>query len=166
MPFPGAGFAKPMSTTRLTSGENQLMRRPAQMARASPFFTVEESAALPAAFCFDLNASALQTIDATMIASPVQISHGLPFPSTNQLATVPPTRAKPTPTGNATDIPATAIAADRRIFEALNTMPPRKGQIHCDAELDFTFSTKLHGPPPSEPAVKPARRAKITRPRT
>ena len=42
----------------------------------------------------------------------------------------------------------------------------RVGHIHCDAELDFTFSTKLHGPPPKEPAVKPARRAKRTSPRT
>ena len=166
LPPAGAGLAKPMSTTRFTSGENQLMRRPAQTARRSPFLTLDESDAPSAAFCFALNASALQTMDATMIARPVQISQGLPFPSTNQLATVPPTSASPTPTGNATDIPATAIAADRRMFEALKTMPPRKGHIHCEAELVLRFSTKLHAPPPREPIVKPARSAKMTSPRT
>ena len=88
------------------------------------------------------------------------------FPSTNQLATVPPTSASPTPTGNATDIPATAIAAERRMFEALKTMPPRNGHTHCDVELDLRFSTKLHAQPPDDPIVNPARSEKRTSPIT
>ena len=53
------------------------MRRPAKIARISPFTVPELSRAAPV--CFALNASALQTIETTISARPAAISpNGLP----------------------------------------------------------------------------------------
>ena len=80
---------------------------------------------------------------------------------------VPPTSARPTPTGNATDMPATAIAAESRMFERLNTTPAANGQSQVTPKLalrlamkpQFAFSPQL-------PSVRPIASAKASRPIT
>ena len=71
-----------MSTTRLTSGENQLIRRPAKTARTNPLRVWPGVPDAPPTTCFARNASALQTIDTTISASPIQMSAAFPLPST------------------------------------------------------------------------------------
>ena len=74
LPSAGAGFAKALSITLFTSGENHIMRRPAIAASARPFFVAEASAACPAALCLTLNAIALQAMETTISASPASMN--------------------------------------------------------------------------------------------
>jgi hypothetical protein len=69
----------------------------------------------------------------------------------------PITRASPTPTGNATAIPAIEVAAVKRIFEALKITPP-KNALNTLENLTCAISLIKGLPPdPILPIVKAIR---------
>ena len=79
MPAAGAGLAKALSITLLTSGENHIIRRPATAASARPRPVLDDWPPSWAPDDFALNAIALQTMETTMSARPATMSpSGLP----------------------------------------------------------------------------------------
>ena len=72
----------------------------------------------------------------------------------------------PTPTGKATDMPASDTLAESRMFEALKMTPPRSA-LHTAAEDTCARSAvKLRPPSPKLPSVKPTSSEKSRMPMT
>ena len=79
---------------------------------------------------------------------------------------VPRTRDRPTPSGNATAMPAIDVDADSRILEALKIMPPRMTLPMFCREACPRSSIKCRPSFPMLPIVKDMRRENRTIPIT
>lgn len=78
----------------------------------------------------------------------------------------PKTKASPTPTGKATDIPHTAIAADSRMLDALKIIPPSNALPILEKSACLRSVRKLRPFSPWLPRVKAKNNAQSTIPNT